>query len=206
MWRRMNFHVVPAGPTGNVWDNTPWPGSGDTGLKHQCGTRACNSVTHRSPNILTPWSLDITPTVVPYHPRYQTQSTSSITMRLSSRSPPPGITPILPFLPGSLTHPSSKSFSSELLPNSWGQNSSVLCISSFLPPSHSSTPLPSHPAWGSVLEQTGERLTASNWMDPVLIRSWVSRLRFPLGITSLMLPSVQPGKDHFQRKAKPFCF
>ena len=57
----------------------------------------------------------------------------------------------------------------------------------------------------SYTEQTGEMLTASNWIDAVLIRSQVSRLCFPLGITSLTLPS-KSNQGRIISKEKPNLF
>lgn len=93
----------------------------------------------------------------------------------------------------------------EILPNSWGQNSSLLCVCSFLPPSHSSISLKFPSCLGQWFAQKGELLTESNWMDAVLIKSWVSCLHFPLGIASLALPA-KSNQGRIISKEKPNLF
>lgn len=129
-------------------------------------------------------------------------------MPLYSMFPPPGIMPILPFLPGSLTHPSSKAFtrSSSPIPRArihlFGAFLQCRLPHILLSPSHS------HLAWGTVLHRTdrgnAQCIRPSRCCvdqvsgQPPVFPTWNHFINTPF--------KVQPGKDHFQRKAKPFHF
>lgn len=129
-------------------------------------------------------------------------------MPLYSTFLPPGIMPILPFLPGSLTDPSSKAFTtiSSSIPRArihlFGAFLHCCLPHILLSPSHS------HLAWGTVLHRT-DRGNAHciklnrDCVDqvsgqPPVFSTWNHFINTPC--------KVQPGKDHFQRKAKPFHF